>query len=155
MNYKSEAGDLSGHVVKELDRIVIGAGGARHVGANPQLDTWSGKVGNVRTPAADGELQILDHPYWNEATQVCDLSSPPTVDVGGELGYAIGWVNTGLADQIMWVLMTIKDPTGAVKKTCESPHAVESPGFGYWHTCHAACDVPGDWTIECILYGET
>lgn len=153
--YKSEAGSLSEGVVRELDRIVIGAGGARRVAANPQLDTWSGRVGNVRTPAAAGELQILSNPYWNEATQSCDLASPPTVDVGGELGYAIGWLNTGTVNQTMWVIMNIKDPAGAVKKTCESPHAVETPGFGYWHSCHVTCDVPGDWTIECVLYGAT
>jgi len=105
-------------------------------------------------PEGGGEFHDEMMRFWNQAAGLFDLSSPPTVKLGSELGVALYGENTGLINQTMYITIRLKDPQGLVVKTYSTTPRICSPGSYLFGGSLTVCDIIGDWTAQGELYGE-
>lgn len=121
------------------------------------VDQWSGSkiIATIsEEPAVGGRFDDAKTLFWNQAAGLFNLSRPPTVMPGGELGITLYGENTSLMDQTMYIAIRLKNPQGIVVKTYSTTPRICTPGSYLWGDCVTVCDITGDWTAEGELYGE-
>lgn len=137
-----------------LDKVTISGGHIRHALGYPgKVDTWSHLIGYVAQVLPAGAFDDSLTAYWNHISGKFDLSTPPNVYLGDEVGIALYGENTGSAWQSMYMSISIFSPSGKEYFTSSVAHDVY-PGAVMEFDATEIANEAGGWTAEATLYGE-
>jgi len=130
--------------MRVLDEVVIQGGRIQHIGAYPELDSFSGTVLQA-SGAPEGEITSI---WVNKAPEGSRLPLPAAVKADGntfEIGVRARF--TGTVSTIVGIEVTVKDPDG---KQRAAP-TIDWTGMDYgeeleWEYNICRVDKPGAWT---------